>query len=284
MVDVVEEIRAAMPRLRPAEARVGAVVLEDPEAAAVASISELADRAEVSQASVVRFSQALGFAGLPELRSRLTGDLSRRALELERSNIAEGEINDADSALDVVTKLAFHEARAIEHTAMALDLDALDRAAVAMARADRLVGFGVGASGLVVEDLSQKLQRIGCPFLFSADTHVQLANAALAGPGGVAFGASFRGATDEVVRGLRVAHGSGALTVALTNVADSPVGRAADVVLTTSVREAQFRAAAMASRMAQLAVVDFLFVRVAQQRFDNLAVALEATRAAVRTT
>ena len=35
--------------------------------------------------------------------------------------------------------------------------------------------------------------------------------------------------------------------------------------------------------MAQLAVVDFLFVRIAQLRFDDVESALEATRAAVTT-
>ena len=49
----------------------------------------------------------------------------------------------------------------------------------------------------------------------------------------------------------------------------------------TSAREAELRAAALASRMAQLAVVDFLFVRIAQLRFDDVESALEATRAAV---
>ena len=69
--------------------------------------------------------------------------------------------------------------------------------------------------------------------------------------------------------------------MAVTNDRDSPVGKVADLVLMTSAREAQLRAAALASRMAQLAVVDFLFVRVAQLRFDDVEAALDATRAAV---
>lgn len=50
----------------------------------------------------------------------------------------------------------------------------------------------------------------------------------------------------------------GATTVAMTGLPDSPVGRLADHVLVTSARETQVRAGAMSSRMAQLAVVDFL--------------------------
>jgi DNA-binding MurR/RpiR family transcriptional regulator len=225
----------------------------------------------------------LGFDGVPALRLELAQELSRRALELERSDIAEGEINASDTVADVVSKIAFHEARSIEQTARLIDLKALDRAAEAIAVAHHTSVYGVGASGLAAADLAQKLQRIGLMCLGSQDTHVQLANAALAGPESVAVAFSFSGRTAEVHHALAIAKRGGALTVAVTNDRDSPIGRVADLVLMTSAREAQLRAAALASRMAQLAVVDFLFVRIAQLRFDDVESALEATRAAVTT-
>ena len=69
--------------------------------------------------------------------------------------------------------------------------------------------------------------------------------------------------------------------MAVTNDPESPVAQGSRLVLRTSAREAAMRAAALASRMAQLAVVDFLFVRVAQLRFDDLGTALRATFEAV---
>ncbi|MGH3586990.1 MAG: RpiR family transcriptional regulator, partial [Pseudonocardia sp.] len=50
----------------------------------------------------------------------------------------------------------------------------------------------------------------------------------------------------------------------------------------TTARETQFRSGAMASRIAQLAVVDFLFVRVAQRRYDATTAALKVTYDAVQ--
>mgnify|MGYP003376364877 CR=1 FL=1 len=279
--DVIETIRSMQAVLSTAEASVARTVLDDPESAIAATVAQLADRAGVSQASVVRFSRALGFDGVPALRLELAQELSRRALELERSDIAEGAINASDSLADVVNKLAFHEARSIEQTARLIDLDALDKVAAAIATAHHTSCYGVGASGLAAADLAQKLQRIGLMCLESLDTHVQLVHAALAGPGSVAVAFSFSGRTAEVHHALSIAKKAGALTVAVTNDRDSPVGKVADLVLMTSAREAQLRAAALASRMAQLAVVDFLFVRVAQLRFDDVEAALDATRAAV---
>ena len=281
MDDVIGRIRSALPTLRPAEGRVAASVLADPDSAIADTVAALAVRAEASQASVVRFARAVGFTGFPELRIALAQELSRRQVELERSEIAEGTINASDTLAEVVAKIAFHEARSIEQTARLIDHDALDTVATTVASGVMSTTFGVGASALAATDLSQKLQRIGLVCQFSPDTHVQLSQAALVGPGSVAVAFSFGGATLEVHRCLTLAKARGALTVAVTNVPDSPVGRLADIVLLSSAREAQLRAGALASRMAQLAVVDFLFVRVAQLRFDDVEAALEATRVAV---
>ncbi len=280
-MDVIESIRTALPRLRPAEAKVGRSILADPDGALEATVAGLARQAGVSQASVIRFTRALGLNGLPALRIELAQELSRQAVELERSNIAEGEVNPSDTLADMVAKVAFHEARSIEHTARGLDLDALEQVARAIANGHHVLTFGVGASGLAAADLAQKLQRIGLMCLSSHDTHVQLVHAALADPATVAVAFSFGGRTVEVLRAQQIASRAGALTVAVTNDAESPVAQASDLVLRTSAREAMMRAAALASRMAQLAVVDFLFVRVAQLRFDDLGAALRATFEAV---
>lgn len=280
--DVLVRLRQALPTLRPAEARIGEVVLEDPTGVVGSTITELAARAGTSQATVVRFCRAVGYAGYPEFRIDLAQATSRRAVELERSGIAEGEINQTDDATDVVSKIAFHEARTIEETARMLDLDALERAVGLVADAPRTDVYGVGSSGLTAQDLAQKLSRIGLVCLAPVDPHAQLQSAALLGPGAVAVAVSHTGRTVEPYQALSLARAGGATTVAITNFPASPLAELADVVLTTTARETQFRSGAMSSRIAQLAVVDFLFVRVAQRRYDATAAALKATYDAVQ--
>lgn len=222
-------------------------------------------------------------SGYRELRTELARDLSRRTLELERSSVAEGTITLDDSLTQMITKIAFHEARTIENTARAVDADELEAVASAISIAPRTALFGVGSSGLVASDLSEKLERIGLVCQHHQDTHMQLVHAALCKRPCVALGISFSGNTQEVVEALTVAHKHGATTVAMTGLPDSPVGRLADHVLVTSARETQVRAGAMSSRMAQLAVVDFLFARVAQLCMDDLETLLSSTRTAVST-
>ncbi|QIK73399.1 MurR/RpiR family transcriptional regulator [Propioniciclava coleopterorum] len=281
-MDVLGTLSAARPRLRPAELRVAVAILEDPETAAGATVAALAEQAQVSQASVVRLAHALGYSGFPELRVTLTQELARRAMELERSAVGHGRIDVADDLSEVVAKLAFHEARSIEQTARLIDPDALDAVSAAIADGRPTLTLGVGASGLAAMDMTSKLQRIGLASVFSPDTHLQLTHAALTSPESVVIAFSFSGRTGEVHRALSLARERRALTVAVTGDPLSPIGALADHVLTISAREDELRAAALASRMAQLAVVDFLFVLVAQRRGSGLDDILEQTRAAVR--
>ena len=278
---VVERIRRSRADFSTTEAAIAEKVLANPQAALMATTSSLAKGAGVSQASVVRFCRALGYAGLPDLRLALAQELSRRDLEHERSGVAHGRIDASDSLADLAAKIAFHEARSIEHTARQLDLDALEEVAREITFPRSVTLFGVGASGLVAADLTQKLQRIGQPCQFHTDSHVQRVHAALLDADDVAIGFSFSGRTRDIDDCLRLARDGGAFTVAVTGDPRSPVARDAARVLVTSAREDELRAAALASRMAQLAVVDILFARVAQLRFDDLDAALSTTRAAV---
>ena len=85
----------------------------------------------------------------------------------------------------------------------------------------------------------------------------------------MAIAISHTGTTTDTVEALRVAEAGGATTIAITNVRDSPLTAHARLVLTTAARETTFRSGAMASRIAQLAVVDCLFVGVAQRSWDR---------------
>ena len=100
--------------------------------------------------------------------------------------------------------------------------------------------------------------------------------------GDVAIGISHTGTTVEVIEALEEAAKHGATTVAVTNFPRSPLAKTADLVLTTAARETTYRSGAMASRIAQLTVIDCLFIGVAQQVLPDARKALEETASAVR--
>jgi DNA-binding MurR/RpiR family transcriptional regulator len=280
--DILVRIRGAMPALRPAERRVAEAFLADPAAAAELSISALARQCATSESTVMRLCRSLGLERFPELRLALARAASRDEARFGDGAEMSGDISPTDSLADVVRKIGFSDARAIEDTTSTLDIEALSQAADAVNRARRIDIYGIGASGFVCQDLHQKLHRIGLLAFAWPDPHAALTSAALSTDQDVAVGISHTGTTIDTIDPLRLAAKQGATTIAITNFASSPITEHAGLVLTTAARETTFRSGATASRIAQLAVVDCLFVAVAQRSYDRTMRALENTYAAVR--
>ncbi|GAA4607165.1 MurR/RpiR family transcriptional regulator [Actinoallomurus liliacearum] len=280
-LSTVVRVRSLLPSLPPAEARVAQRVIDDPEAVANSTITELAQACGTSETTVIRFCRAIGFAGYPELRLTLATEAGR-AQGVTGGRVVGSDISTDDTLQQVVEKISFADARAVEETANQLDIEALERVVAAIVDARRVDIYGVGASAFVALDFQQKLHRIGRTSYGWSDAHIMLTSAAVLEPGDVAVGISHTGTTVDTIDALNVAKRRGATTVALTNFPRSPIAEVADYVLTTAARETTFRSGATASRLAQLTVVDCIFVGVAQRTYEPTRQALEATREAVR--
>lgn len=279
--DALALVRASLPRLSAAEARVAEVILGDPTLVVDLAINDLARVCRTSLSTVARFAQTLGYSGYRELRVAFARAVTRAQAEQERFGLDDAVITLEDTAEAVVAKIAAQEVSAIEQTALALDFAAVDRAAAAIAQSVHTELFGQGASSLAAQDLRLKLARIGCHAGHTSDPHVALAEASLRSERDVAIGISHSGETSETVRALEISRAAGAVTIGITNTAESSLTRAADLVLYTRAKESPLRIAAMSSRIAQLAVLDVIFVRVVQMRGDRVAGPLQRTRDAV---
>ncbi|MGN7967513.1 MurR/RpiR family transcriptional regulator [Microbacterium sp. 22179] len=267
--------------LTPTERKIASHVLADPQSAVDNSITQLALAVGTSVASIARFTQSLGFSGYPDLRLALATELDRTASERERFQVSESDVSRHDDALTTVRKIAFAEASAIERTARQIDIDVLETCVGAVRGARRIDIYGAASSGLAAQDLEQKLHRAGLVAQARTDLHLALTGAALLDERDVAIAISHSGRTLEIVQSAEVAARAGATTIAITNNPRSPLARVCDLVLFTAVSESTFRSGAMASRIAQLAVLDFLFTRIAQADYDTIADNLQRTFNAV---
>jgi DNA-binding MurR/RpiR family transcriptional regulator len=275
---VLSTLRGILPNLSPSEARVARAAIEHPAATAASTIGELARLCETSETTVIRLCRTIGFTGYPEFRLALAGAAAARGGDEYLS----GEILPDDSVDQVVRKVMGADAAAISETAKHVSIPALTEAARAIGAARRIDLYGSGASGFVAQDLHFKLHRVGLLSFTFADPQAAISSAALLAPGDVALGLSHTGTTQDTVRYLDVARTTGATTVAITNHPRSAITRRADILITTAAQETTFRSGAMASRIAQLTVVDALFVLVAQQRVEATKDALKRTFEAVR--
>lgn len=271
------KIAAAIDSMPPSLARIARVVAHEPSLVVDSTITELASTCETSVASVIRFCRAIGVDGYAALRMAIAAELGRESAQFGASAGFGSEIPTSDSLRQATAKIAALELLAIEETVGALDYGVLANAVDVIDAADRVVLFGVGASGLVAADLGQKLLRIGRLAVVASDSHEASAVAALGTERSVAIGFSHSGSTRETVAFLHTARSAGSSTIAVTGNASSSLASEADHALLTHAREPRLRAGAMVSRIAQLALVDCLFVGIGQRRHDAAIDALQRT-------
>ena len=191
-----------------------------------------------------------------------------------------GEVAPDDDIKTVKEKIFQINSQALQDTRRLLDDEGLEQAVQAIAEASKVNIYGVGASGFVALDAQLKLLRIGIQATSFCDSHVQTYLAALLSSGDVAIAISDSGNTKDVVRALSVAKERGARTVCITSSPDSAISKVADIKLYTAATESIFRSGAIASRLAQLSVIDVLFIGVALKRYDCSLENLARTREA----
>lgn len=280
-MSIQSQIQAKQTSLAPSMQRVAQVILSDPHVVLEGTISELARRSDTSETTIVRFCRVLGLQGYVQLRLALATEMGREDARRLDTSFHGADLTGAgaqEASLEsLIATIGFTESLGIEETIANLDLQVLKQVVTAIDGADRISTYGVSASGWSAADLQRKLFRIGRNASHFTDGHEAVLSTALMNEGDVAIGFSHRGTTNEVIGFLAAARERGATTVALTNSAGSPLAQGADLALSTSVRESQFRAGPMASRTAQLVLVDCIFVGVAQHRLDESVAALRDT-------
>jgi len=260
--DVLARIRAMLPGMSAAEARIGRILQADPAAASTFTVNELAQQASTSTATVVRAARRLGFAGYPQLRLALAAHGG--SIHPNDGAPLGADISDDDPVGAVLAKLADFESEQLRATAELVDPAALDTVVGLIRSARRIDVYGIGASGLVAQDLTAKLGRIGLDAHPHTEHDAAMVSASLLGPTDLAIGISHSGENPGTVAPLRLARSTGAGTAAITGAARSRLAGHAEHVLVTAGREFGFRSAAMASRTGQLLIVDALYVCVAQ--------------------
>jgi DNA-binding MurR/RpiR family transcriptional regulator len=283
-VSIQTDIQARVDTLPTKMRRIAVAVLDRPQIVLENTISELARACDTSEPSIVRFCRIIGFTGYPQFKLQLTAELAKESAESSANSVTGygADISPEDTLEEMVQKVAGSEILGIRETLENLDIPALEHVISSIETARRVVLYGVGASNASAQDLAQKLLRIGYTALAFHDAHDALVSAALLDDGDVAIGFSHGGRTKETIAFLRRANKSGAFTVGVSNSPVSPLAEVAGEHLRTAVRETTFRSGAMASRIAQLTLVDYIFVGVARDHYERTVAALQSTHEVVQ--
>ena len=280
MTSIELRVRSIYDSLSNAEKKVADYFMNHVEEIFHKPIAQLAQEAGVSKVAWVRFCKDIGFDGLKDLKKALFAQLCEKEDDVASEPFSDiRNIVNTKSLIEGITK---NSIRAIQDTAEMMDPDSLETAARAILNAKTVRIFGVGASGMVGQDLHSKLMRINKNSYFGTDHHSQLTYAASMTPQDVAVLISMSGTTSEVLEILSLVKRCKTPSIALTKYSKTPLAMNADTVLYISTPEITMRSGAMSSRLAQLMVIDALFTAVAHMDYDAVAVNLEKSHERIR--
>ncbi len=253
------QIRMRLPSLTSLEGKVAANILARRDITGAMPLRVVATGSGVSDAMVVKVAKKLGFSGFRAFRQGL--------LDYYGSDTAglHSEVTTQDTAAQIVQKVFRTAKQAIEETLAILDLAAFERATEILHRSRLRDFYGLGGSAQIARDISHKFLRIGLRSAVYDDTHMMMMSASLLGQGDVVMAVSHSGTTLAVIEAVDLAGRNGANTIAITNYADSQLARRADIVLCSTAQNSPLLGENATARIAQLALLDALFVATAQR-------------------
>ncbi|RDJ20093.1 MurR/RpiR family transcriptional regulator [Bosea caraganae] len=275
---LIDRMRQVLPDLNKAERRVAEAILADIDAAIGMTTRDLSEKAGVSEPTIVRFARRMGDSGFKDFKLRLSRDFAtgRMFVMSEPSDIA------ADSAA-IANQVYEATAQALAYSFAQRDPVALDRAAEAIHKAQRVFCMGVGGSSAnVAAEAENRLYRFDVAASTIIDPYRQPVAASLCGPKDVLLIFSVTGRPASLLESARLARANGATVIAVTRPA-SPLAEASSVPIGLDIPDDDRRfEIPNRSRYGQLYMLDCIATLVAAKRAERVGAKLRKARDTLR--
>ncbi|MFB5662296.1 MurR/RpiR family transcriptional regulator [Alteribacillus sp. HJP-4] len=257
------------------EKRIADYIMEQPQEIVHSSISQVADDLGVAEATVFRFCKRLGFKGYQAMKIALASEIVSPIKDIHET------IQEDDDERDIAEKVFKSNIRTLEDTLQVFQQEHFQCAVSALLEAGRIEFYGNGGSGIIAMDAHHKFMRTGLTTYAYQDSHFQIMSASQLTEKDVAVLISHSGSNRDMLEILDLVKEKGTKTIGITTLAKSPLSEKVDIPLYTVSQETEFRSEALASRLAQLSIIDALFVNVAKKRQQLMTTSLQNMRQAI---
>lgn len=268
----VVKIRSHYSVLNRSQRRLADLIISDPGTALQLDLTRLAEAAKVSPATVTRFCRRVGFAGFRQFKIALAQEIASLPVVFEAFDRADDDETRVEKVFRAYVQ-SLIDTRALVSVPELLQI--VDR----ITKAATVYLYGIGSSGLMAIETSHRLGLLGIQCRAHVDPYEQIISASLCTTKDLVIGFSHSGTSRQTVEALSIAKKRGAFTVAVTNYADSALARKANICLLTSLQEKNIHVATLTSRVAQLTLIDCLYVLLASrgvERFQKATTLIES--------
>ncbi|ATC94888.1 MurR/RpiR family transcriptional regulator [Pseudoalteromonas tunicata] len=251
-MDIVSRIKERLGHLRQSEQLVAQLILENLQFAASASIGELAQRANVSHASITRLAKALDCDNVRDMKLQLAQSLAVGERFISENNSQREDIPAIYKAIHAILDL---NAGLIAQTQV-------EEAARCIASSRHTLIFGVGGgSSVVAQECHNRLFRLDVLSNAYSDPVMMRMTAASVDVCDVVVVLSLTGLPQDLIDAASIAKDYGAKVIAICP--DSALADVATFHLPIKTNESDYIFTPSTARYAMLAAVDVLASEVA---------------------
>lgn len=251
-----------------AEEAVAKYVLKHPEKVLNMTTKQLASASQSSEAAIIRFCKRIGINSFKGLKIEIAKEIGITSNHLQEDFNSPLEFDDDYET--VISKVITKSIQALNNTKSLLSVHEIGEAIKTLMKAKKILIYGAGGSSIVAHDFTQKLLRVNFHAFQALDIHVQMMMVANMTEEDILFTVSTSGKTKEILKLLSLAKEKGAKTILLTQYGKSPASKLADIKLCISDEEQNIRIGTMTARIAQLAVIDALFIGLCAEKGTNV--------------
>ncbi|MEA4833085.1 MAG: MurR/RpiR family transcriptional regulator [Oscillospiraceae bacterium] len=264
MRDFLSRLQNESVKLSKSQRRLSDYITENYDKAAYMTAAKLAATVGVSESTVVRFADELGFDGYPEFSVYLKEIANRKLTSIQRIALSDERIGNV-SILDSVLSSDIDK---IKRTIENIDRAAFDAAVDAICSARSIYIIGVRSSSALAMFLGYYLNHI-CENVrqITAISGVELLEQLIhASEGDVVFAISFPRYSKRIIRAVEYASKKGARIISLTDGMESPLAPMSDVCLCAQSEMVSFAD----SLTAPFSLLNALIIAIGRKKKDSV--------------
>jgi len=248
------------------ERRIADFILDNAHLLRDYSSQQLASALGISQSSVVKFSQKIGFKGYPDLKFSVGEALARSGQGDAPQPLAE---QPADDFTQLEESLRRSKIAAQEETRLVTPREALERAVALLDCAGTVYVCGLGEDGLCAREFALRLSLLGMVTVHQTDPVLMMASLSSSRAGDVLVLFSEHGKRPELSQvGRQFQDGKGKV-VSLTRHTSNPLRAHADVALLVSAHDPVPCVEQLLYRHALQELLDFVYVLLCHGNADR---------------
>ncbi len=266
--NLLKTIEEKMPTFSKGQKRIAAYVIENYDKAAYMTASKLGAITDVSESTVVRFADELGFAGYPEFQRSLRELVRTKLTSFQRIEVANNIIGDGD----VLSKVLSLDVDRIRHTLDSVDREDFLAAVDKIISAKNIYIMGVRSSSYLAGFLSYNLRMIfdNVRLVSTTSGSDMFEEIMSIDRDDVMIAISFPRYSKRIINAVDFAKAAGTDVIAITDSALSPIASPADYLLVAQSDMVSF----VDSLTAPMSIINAIVVAIAKKKQDELSIRL----------